>query len=166
MRACEPTRRPAAAVKRYVHSLSTMLARAAHRAMVPGMGGMCPLMACATARAASQHIMAPTMSSAMPMMAVARVSYLPWPYSWSLSSGLLLMRTNTTTMMSVMKSDSECTASAIIAADPPTMPAVSFRASSAALTMLPPSVTRYMVRWRAPSGAVLWVVLSDMMCSI
>ena len=64
---------------------------------------------------------------------------------------MLPNRTNTTTMMSVMKSDSEWTASAIIAADPPTKPATNFNTSSSMLMMLPRNVTPYIMRWRSSS---------------
>lgn len=44
--------------------------------------------------------------------------------------------------MSVMKSDKECTASAIIAAEPPKMPAMNLNTNSTTLTTLPMSVTK------------------------
>ena len=51
-------------------------------------------------------------------------------------------------MMSVTKSDAECTASAIMAAEPPNMPAANLIANSMALTMPPMMVTRYIDRAR------------------
>lgn len=75
-------------------------------------------------------------------MAVASVSYFPCPKSWSSSQGLSLNRTKRSTTTSVMKSESECTASASMAALWPSRPAANLPTSSTKLTRLPKSVTR------------------------
>ena len=55
------------------------------------------------------------------------------------------MCTNTSTTASVSRSESECTASAIIAAEQPTMPLTNLNATRATLMALPASVTLRMV---------------------
>ena len=55
--------------------------------------------------------------------------------------GFALILTKRMTMMSVMKSDRECTASAIIAELCPTIPAMNLNVSNAMLPALPTNVT-------------------------
>ena len=76
------------------------------------------------------------------MMAVASVSYLPWPKSWSSSSGLAEMRTKSSTTTSVTKSESEWTASASMAELRAVAPAKNLKSSNSRLTTLPTTVTR------------------------
>ena len=141
MTACELYLLPTFAVNWKHHSLSRMLTTAATKAMTPGQGSDAPLTTLMIFSRPPMHIMAPTQSSAMPMSAVARVSYLPCPKSWSLSLGLLLNRTKTSITMSDRKSLSECKASAIMAAEPPNMPAMNLKTSRKTLIKLPSIVT-------------------------
>jgi len=55
---------------------------------------------------------------------------------------LLLSFTNTITTTSVTRSESECTASAIMADERPIIPKANFKATSSRFTTLPSTVTR------------------------
>ena len=80
-------------------------------------------------------------TNANPTKNVANVSNLPCPYSCDLSCGFELMLTKAMTMMSVRKSESECTASAIIAALFPSMPAMNLNVVNATFPADPTNVT-------------------------
>ena len=125
----------------YNASFDTMEISAAHNAIMPGSSNACPCRNPQIDFAPFQKMPAPTKKRMSPMMAVANVSYFPCPKSWSLSCGLFAIFTKMMTIMSVMKSDSECTASAIIAALCPMTPAANLKTRSSRFVMLPMMVT-------------------------
>ena len=131
---------------------------AAIKAIMLGAGSVAPLSTAETFVAPPTNSPTPTAKSARPISAVARVSYFPCPYLWSLSSGLPEILTNTITMMSVTKSDSECTASATKAELWPRIPAMNLNTRSRKLTTLPIQVTLYIDFSR------VWVIVSNLKC--
>ena len=139
-------------------SLDTIERSAATRAITPGWASVWPWHTCTIWVAPLHSMPMPTAMSMRPIRVEARVSYLPWPKSWSASQGLPDMRTKSMTTTSVMKSESECTASAIMAALPPTMPATNLNTSSKKFTTLPHSVTRNIWRSRCFSVVALVIV--------
>ena len=123
-------------------SLATIEIAAIARAKYPGLSSICPWQAAITLLAPLHARPTPTTARASAMRNVAKVSNLPWPYRYSLLMPRAETPTNTITTMSVRKSLSECTPSAIIAPELPSTPAATFRADSSPLTANPVSVQR------------------------
>mmetsp|Transcript_48792 Transcript_48792/g.98372 ORF Transcript_48792/g.98372 Transcript_48792/m.98372 type:complete len:332 (-) Transcript_48792:160-1155(-) len=141
----ELRRLPTSSVTRNRSSLETMEAMHAPRASRPG-----PETGEAQVR---QKASRRSVRASAPMPMPARItnkltpnaptaSKRPWPYGWSESGGIWAMRTAQSVTPSLTRSDTECPASAIKAAELLSTPATSFAAASSTFTATASQVTR------------------------